>query len=105
MYETERDRLERQAAEIVRAAKRLFPEFDSRLVHALNEQRLANARTRDDAIQLQKVLMEVVAFRELVVDACDHEANRIVEEWKSNFEVWHAPPAPTRPRSSEGVCP
>ncbi len=86
MNQAELDRFESQAAEIVGAAKGLFNEFESRLAQALNEQKLTNAQARDDAIQLQKVLKDVVASSKLVVDAREREAARIVEEWKGLFQ-------------------
>lgn len=86
MNEAELERFETQAAEIVGAAKGLFAEFESRLAQALNEQRLTNAQARDDAIQLQKVLKEVVASSKMVVDAREREANRIIEDWKTKFQ-------------------
>lgn len=80
------DRFESQAAEIVGAAKGLFDEFEARLAQALNDQKLTNAQTRDDAVQLRKVLQEVVASSKAVVDAREREGNRIVQEWKTLFQ-------------------
>lgn len=86
MDQAELDRFESQAAEIVGAAKGLFDEFEARLAQALNEQKLTNAQTRDDAVQLRKVLQEVVASSKAVVDSREREANRIVQEWKTLFQ-------------------
>jgi hypothetical protein len=86
MDQAELDRFESQAAEIVGAAKGLFDEFEARLAQALNDQKLTNAQTRDDAVQLRKVLQEVVASSKAVVDAREREGNRIVQEWKTLFQ-------------------
>lgn len=74
-------RLEAEAGEILRTAKELFGEFERRLGEAVSAQRLANSEARNEAVQVQTTLRELVKLAEAAADAQREALDELSNKW------------------------
>lgn len=86
MNEAELERFESQAAQIVSAAKGLLTEFETRLAQAVNDQRVTNAQSREEAARLQAILKDVATQTKALTAMTRKDLGDIRAEWRQPFE-------------------